>query len=372
MKLVRRVQRVQRVHVAGLLCALAGLGAAVACGGSGDSATTTGDPVASSPSSSSSSSPSGPGGDASVGTNDGGGREGGSTTDGSTHSIQTVFVILMENHSWSTIKGNASAPYINKTLLASAAHAEQYTTPPGLHPSEPNYIWLEAGDNLGITTDDDPKKNHRNTKDHFTSQLEAAGISWKAYVEEISGNDCPLVSTGLYGTKHVPQLYFDDVTDTNSPSSQHCKDHIRPYSELATDLSAGKVARYNFITPNLCDDMHGQTFGTKCQALVADLVKDGDTWLSTEVPKILASKAYKDGGALFILWDEGDESLGQEASDGPLPAFVLSPFAKAGFTSNTAYTHSSTLHTFETIFGVPYLRGAQTSNDLSDMFTSFP
>ncbi len=36
---------------------------------------------------------------------------------------RTVFVILMENHNWSQIKDNPSAPYIN-ALLAQGAHAE--------------------------------------------------------------------------------------------------------------------------------------------------------------------------------------------------------------------------------------------------------
>jgi hypothetical protein len=49
-----------------------------------------------------------------------------------------VFVIVMENHDWSSIGGNPSAPYINGTLLPLGAHAEQYTSPPGIHPSEPN------------------------------------------------------------------------------------------------------------------------------------------------------------------------------------------------------------------------------------------
>src|SRR6266498_4164911 len=58
---------------------------------------------------------------------------------------RTVFVILMENHNWSTIKDNPSAPYINNVLLPMGAHAEQFYNPLSLHPSEPNYIWLEAG-----------------------------------------------------------------------------------------------------------------------------------------------------------------------------------------------------------------------------------
>ena len=68
---------------------------------------------------------------------------------GSLSQIQTVFIILLENHDWSSIVGNLSAPYINNQLLPMASHAEQYYSPLGLHPSLPNYIWLEAGDSLG-------------------------------------------------------------------------------------------------------------------------------------------------------------------------------------------------------------------------------
>ena len=74
----------------------------------------------------------------------------------STQGIQTVFMILMENHNWSQIKGNPSAPYINGTLLPAGSHAEQYQSTPHIHPSEPNYIWLEAGSNLGVTNDKAP------------------------------------------------------------------------------------------------------------------------------------------------------------------------------------------------------------------------
>src|SRR5918911_1034822 len=82
--------------------------------------------------------------------------------------MSTVFLILMENHNWSQIKGNKSAPYLN-SLLSQGAHAEAYYNPPGLHPSEPNYIWLEAGDNLGIVDDADPSVNHRSTTDHLVA-----------------------------------------------------------------------------------------------------------------------------------------------------------------------------------------------------------
>jgi hypothetical protein len=56
-----------------------------------------------------------------------------------------------------------------------------------------------------------------------------------------------------------------------------------------------------------------------------------------------------------------------------MPFFVLSPLAKVGYKSTTAFTHSSTLRTIQEIFGVtPFLRDAANATDLSEFFTSFP
>src|SRR5262249_53089292 len=159
-----------------------------------------------------------------------------------------------------------------------------------------------------ITDDGSPASNHQATKSHLVTLLDVAGISYRAYAEGISGSNCPLSAQGLYAPKHVPFVYFDDVTDGTSSTSTNCIQHVRPYAELAGDLASGKVARYNFITPNLCDDMH-DVIG--CPTL--DSTKNGDTWLSTEVPKIMSSNAYKTGGAIFITWDEsegGDAPIG--------------------------------------------------------------
>ena len=276
------------------------------------------------------------------------------------NTIKTVFLILMENHNWSDIKGNSSAPYINNTILPMASHAEQYYNPPGNHPSEPNYLWLEAGTNFGISDDNDPAANHQSTKLHLVTLLTNSHITWKSYQEDISGNDCPLTSTGTYAPKHNPMVFFDDVTNTNDPHSASCIAHVRPYAELGTDLQNKTVARYNFITPNLCNDMHDS-----CGPL-NDPVKQGDTWLAQNLPTILNSEAYQNGGSVFITWDEG--------RDGPIGMIVLSPDAKGGGYSNTLhYTHSSTLRTLEEIFGVtPLLGDAAHATDLSDLFKTFP
>jgi hypothetical protein len=279
-----------------------------------------------------------------------------------TTSKKTVFLILMENHNWSDIKHNSSAPYINHTLLPMASYAKQYFNPPGIHPSEPNYLWLEAGTNFDILNDDNPDANHQSTTHHLVTLLNNAHISWKSYQEGISGTGCPLSENGSYAPRHNPMVFFDDVTNTNDAHSSYCIAHVRPYSELATNLQKHTVARYNFITPNLCNDMHDTC------APLNDAVKQGDTWLAQHLPTILNSQAYMNGGIVFITWDEG------EGGDGPLGMIVLSPDAKGGGYSNTIrYTHSSTLRTLEEIFGVgPLLGAAASAADLRDLFKTFP
>jgi|GEM_PF-589473 len=290
-------------------------------------------------------------GDGGVDGGDGGADGGGA---GGLASVKNVFVVLMENHNWSAVKGSASAPYINGTLLPMSAHAESYVNLPGIHPSEPNYIWLEAGDNLGITTDSLPSTNHQATTSHLVTQLEAAGVTWKAYAEGITGSTCPVSNSGLYAPKHVPFVFFDDVRTNAS----RCTSHVRPFAELATDLANGNVARYNFITPDLCDDMHDST-----GCATTDALANGDTWLSAHLPTIFGSTAYKQGGAVFVTWDES------EGGDLPIGMIVTSPFAKPGYSNTIAYNHGSTLRTVQEIFGVsPFLRAAATAIDLSDLF----
>lgn len=279
------------------------------------------------------------------------------------NKIKHVWLILEENHDWRDIKGSSHAPYIN-SLLTTGAHAENYFNPPKNHPSEPNYIWIESGSNLGITNDSDPSANHQSTKDHLVTKLQSAGVVWRSWQDSMPDPaKCPLSTSGLYAPKHNPMVFFDDVTDTNSPTSANCIEHVRPFTELDTKLTAGTVeARFNFISPDLCNDMHGAT-----ACLGQDLIRKGDDWLKALVPKIQATKEYKDSGAIIITWDEG------EGDDGPIGMIVLSPFAKVGYSNTIKYDHSSLLRTLQEIYGVtPFLRNAATATDLSDLFTSFP
>jgi hypothetical protein len=85
---------------------------------------------------------------------------------------RTVFVIAMENHNWTQpaattsprpIFMNPQAPFINSLVNGTSgisqevAYATHYiNSGVGVHPSEPNYIWAEAGTNFAVFNDDTP------------------------------------------------------------------------------------------------------------------------------------------------------------------------------------------------------------------------
>lgn len=296
--------------------------------------------------------------------------------------VKTVWVILMENHNWTgnnagaafgapDIKGNPLAPFINGPLLQTSAHAEQYFNPPDNHPSQPNYLWLEAGTNFGVLSDTQPGQPQLFTDQHLVKLLENADISWRAYAEPDFGSPvfdtCPLDFTYI-DVEHLGFVFFNDVNDGLNPQSSECIQHVRPYYQLATDLANHAVARYNFITPNLCHDGHEDI--SPCDANEpSDNTLRSDTWLKQNVPLILQSDEYKDGGALFIIWDEAEDS--GKFSDGPIGMFILSPFAKGGgkkaYTNSIHYDHSSTLKTLEEIFNVQPLLGAAADSETKDL-----
>ena len=300
--------------------------------------------------------------------------------------VKNVWVVLMENHNWTgdnsgaafgdpDLKDNLRAPYINGQLLSTSAHAEQYFNPPGNHPSQPNYLWLEAGTNFGILEDTQPGQPQLKTQKHLVRLLQDAGISWTAYAEPDFGSPvfdtCPL-DFNFLDVEHLAFVFFNDINDGLNPQSGECIRHVRPYYQMATDLANQTSARYNFIVPNVCHDGHEGV--SPCDALEStDNTLRSDTWLKQNVPLILNSAEYKRGGALFIIWDEGEDS--GDFSDGPIGMFLLSPFAKGGgktaYSNSIHYTHSSTLKTLQEIFQVGPLLGDAANPltiDLSDFF----
>ena len=343
--------------------------------------------------------------------------------------IKTVFVVAMENHNWTQpgtvtaaqpIFQNPAAPFINSLVNGTSGISEQVSyanayinVAPGVHPSEPNYIWAEAGTNFGVVNDDDPYHLPACTPDtvqttslHLTAYLMKAKESWKSYQEDtdVDAKNVPLpqsswvvplasasgnyTSPGLneynystqfnYAGKHNPMIYFTDTNGgCNTTTSNPLRLNYAPLQQLALDLQSDSVAQYNWITPNQYNDQH-TTLSTNYGTLTGDAARiaQGDNFVSRIVPLIMASKAYKDHGAILLWWDESE---GGDTAAETLPFIVISKDAHENVSgkpySNTiTYSHSSFLRTMQEIFdvvpweGFSWLGDASNATDLSDLF----
>jgi phosphatidylinositol-3-phosphatase len=371
--------------------------------------------------------------------------------------IKHVFVIAMENHNWTqptTVTGgiqpiyqNPNAPFINSLVNGTAtayingrqvnisqhvAYAMAYhnvlATESGnnahIHPSEPNYIWAEAGTNFGIANDDDPYKdnppNAQTTTQHLTGLLQKAGRTWMSYQEDVdlatingkltnlplqqSEWTVPLTSqSGLFGAtsllnayndtlqynyaaKHNPMVFFNDTNGGNDLSTSNKLAHnYAPLQQLQFDLAYDQVADYVWITPNQYNDQHsGLTGGFAGVTGDGGQLKAGDNALARLVPMIMESKAYKDGGVIILWWDESesDGEAGDNADDfnHTIPEIIISNLTHPNegglpYASQVNLSHSSDLRTMQEIFHVKakggsssWLGDAANVEDLSDLF----
>ena len=279
-------------------------------------------------------------------------------------AIKHVFVIAMENHADSSIYGNSDhAPYI-QTLLASYGRANNFIDKRPSLPSEPHYVWMEAGTNEfsdhEFTGDGDPTaSNSTSSVKHLSTQIKAAGSTWMSYQEGMNSTTgaCPVRGSGSYSPKHDPFIFFQDVSgSTPSKTNAHCAAHHKPLTALENDLATDQVAAYNFITPNNCHNMHSNF----CSGWT-DPIKQGDDWLAATVPMIIEYvNAHQ--GVLFIVWDE------PEGSTGKIPLIVVGPHVKPGHISTYKYSHSSLVKTVELILKLPLLATVEHSNSFRPFF----
>jgi len=366
--------------------------------------------------------------------------------------IKTVFVIAMENHNWTQpanqftggiqqIYQNPNAPFINSLVNGTAvavidgsevnisqqvAFATAYhnvlSTPsgnnPDIHPSEPNYLWAEAGTNFGVFNDNDPFSTNggtnQNTNLHLSTLLTQAGKTWKSYQEDIdltpnasnqlsnvvlpqfdwivpinsfSGVFAPGTANAFngssqynYAAKHNPMVFFTDTNGGNNATpSNPLSSHYAPLQQLFKDLAAGTLADYNWITPDQFNDMH-TTLRAGYKGLTGDPAKilQGDDFLRQVIPAIMASEAYKNHGVIVIWFDESEsDGVQNDLEDDfnhTVPEIVISDRAHKNvggkpYASSVNYTHSSDLRTWQNIFHVgPYLGDAANATDLSDLF----
>jgi hypothetical protein len=249
--------------------------------------------------------------------------------------VSNIVVIVMENKEYDQIIGSSQAPYINSLAHQYTLLTQYYAI---LHPSMPNYLTLTGGSSFG---------RKENCKTCFVDapnlgdQLEKAGLTWKTYQESMP-SACFVGDAYPYVQKHNGFIYYKNIKD----NAARCKAHVVPYSQLATDMSSGKLPKFSLITPNMCNDMHDCSIST------------GDAWLAKQVPPILSHLGSN--GILVLIWEEGTTNAGccTLAKGGRVPAIIAGPGAKLKTKINTPVDHYSLLRLIEDNWNLPHLLNA--------------
>jgi phosphatidylinositol-3-phosphatase len=309
-------------------------------------------------------------------------------------SIGHVFVINLENENYATTWGPSSpAHYLNNTLVPQGKLLTQYFAIG--HVSLDNYIAEISGQSPNPSTQGDCVKyvefvskgtgaygqalgqgcEYPASVKTIADQLSAAGKTWRGYMEDmaepcrhpgIGQNDTTISPKpgDMYATRHDPFVYFHSIVDTPA-----CATDVVDYGRLATDLkSVATTPNLAFITPNVCHDGHD----APCVDGQPGGLVSADRWLSTEVPKILASPAYRADGMLIITVDEAGIADGSSCcatpaapnaakpglsgpGGGRIGTLLISSRVKAGTTDATPYNHYALLCSIENIFGLAHL-----------------
>ena len=351
-------------------------------------------------------------------------------TAGSGLGIHHVWVIEIENEGFDSTYVSNPNPYLSKTLPHQGALLTQYY---GIgHVSLDNYIAEISGQAPNAVTQGDCQdyvdfRPGVATSDGqyvgqgcvyppqvqtLANQLMSAGLTWKGYMQDM-GNDenrepdrcgSPTNPSGLgfrdgtqsasavdqYAARHNPFVYFHSIIDTRA-----CNLDVVPLDQLSGDLaSAGTTPNFSFITPNLCNDGHdAPCTGKDVRGSNAGGLVSVDHFLSTYVPLITSSAAFKQDGLIIIVTDEAansdassccNEQTGPNtiapgisgSGGGLVGAVVFGRCVNAGTRSTAPYNHYSLLRTLEDIYGIKthlgYAGGAGQRSFGADVFTACP
>lgn len=288
-------------------------------------------------------------------------------------SFGHVYEIVGENTSLSQITAR-HAPYLTGTLKPQAAwlrdyHSLRHTSSLG------DYIGLTSGQFTRCEANNAlPNRCHQNVPNLF-GQLDAAKLPWREW-NESADNACDFVDHGagwaknIFSAHHSPAVYYTHITggryDEAIRPKTECLHKDLPMGTTAPNdtsrfdhaLKTGRVGRFNLVVPNDCENGHDPC-GTK------DAVKEFDSFLAREVPKIEGSPAFGTNGLILITWDEG--------ADPPLEpthplALAIGPQVQPGVYKQGPFTHYSLLRTVEDGFSLSHLGAARQAQPIKQIW----
>ena len=257
-----------------------------------------------------------------------------------------VMVVMMENKNFSEVIGQTgSEPFTNSLAQQYGLATQSYGFG---HPSLPNYLDFVSGSNQGVTDDNPPSSHSFTTVRTLADQLQTAGISHKAYAENLPAD--PTNDSGEYAVRHFPWEYFPS---TQMPTADA--------SSLIPDLNSVSAPSFVWYTPNLINDEHDGS------------VQQGDAFLSSFIPSVQATAWYRAGGQIIVEWDEADtDNSGiNGGGGGHVPTIVISDALKAApRQSSTPVNTAGILSSVEDCYGLAHLNNDPANGNIDSLLSN--
>jgi hypothetical protein len=251
-------------------------------------------------------------------------------------------VFVLENHSYNEIIGNPDVPYLNHLARRHGVATRYYAV---AHPSLPNYIAMISGSTHRCTSNG-CAGNYRGRT--LAGQFASHGLRWRAFIEALPHAGYTGPDSGNYTRHHNPFVYFRSVT-----SSHRQRRHLRKMGAFPRSLRSPPALSY--VVPNNAHNMHDGP------------IRAGDRWLARWVTRVMRSRAYRHGGVIFIVWDEGhNDGSGcclPGIHGGRIPLFIISRHTRRHRLTGPRTTYSL-LRTLETGFRLPHLGRAALTKPL--------
>jgi hypothetical protein len=249
-----------------------------------------------------------------------------------------VVMVLEENHSYSSVIGSSSMPYLNSLAKKYTLATNYYAN---THPSIGNYFMLTTGQK--ITNNDGYSLTV--SADNIVRRIITAGKTWKSYAESLPSTGYIGGDSGLYSKHHNPFAYFSDVVNSSNQ-----RQHLVSFTQFKTDRTNNQLPDYSFVIPNMCNDAHSCSLAT------------ADNWLSTNIKPLLSTPPFQTGGdgILMIVFDESYASDAAHGG-GHVSMVVVGPKVKRGLRLTTFYQHQSALKTALKAMGISSYPGASSS-----------
>jgi hypothetical protein len=311
--------------------------------------------------------------------------------------IDHIFLIMEDGNGLGDLIGNPAAPNLSHLAKTFGLATDYYAVSQA--GSEPDYLAILGGTTFGVTNDG-PYWTNKISQPGLISQMDSAGISWKAYLQGLPHPDyegvCyPARCGGAPGTEPLYSSAHDGIQNFTGSWNIKDWDHQVPIGELATDLGESAVPKFSYVVPDLCDDMHGDPpycpaggtaaatgtgtatatgtgiatatgtptgtatgtgAGTGAGPENEHLIAVGDAYLGQLVSEITSAPFWaSSNNAIIVTFDNGDGDAGccdADPGGGRVPAIVITSHGPRGVTYAGPANHYSVLSSVEHAFGI--------------------